>query len=98
MTALYPPLERAEPLEDQIRRLAEVIGDEVPGEPSRSEGAVDCAIRIIRGYVAFTSHFQRNYWGDCVCGWYVPRDIPPEFGNQAHTVHVREMAEAVLRG
>jgi hypothetical protein len=32
----------------QITKLARFIVDEVPGEPSQSEGAVDCAIRIIR--------------------------------------------------
>jgi hypothetical protein len=31
----------------QINRLANFIMSEVPGEPSQSEGAVDCAIRII---------------------------------------------------
>lgn len=34
--------------EDQIDELANFIMAEVPGEPSRSEGAVECAIRIIR--------------------------------------------------
>jgi hypothetical protein len=38
----------SESLESQINRLAEFIMHEVPGEPSESEGAVDCAIRIIR--------------------------------------------------
>ena len=38
----------SENLDDQIKRLARFIADEVPGEPSRSEGAVDTAIRIIR--------------------------------------------------
>ena len=32
----------------QIEKLANSIMAEVPGEPSRSEGAVDTAIRIIR--------------------------------------------------
>jgi hypothetical protein len=32
----------------QIDRLATFIMDEVPGEPSQSQGAVDTAIRIIR--------------------------------------------------
>jgi len=32
----------------QIDQLANFIMEEVPGEPSRSDGAVDCAIRIIR--------------------------------------------------
>lgn len=32
----------------ELDRLAKFIMAEVPGEPSRSEGAVDCAMRIIR--------------------------------------------------
>ena len=35
-------------LEKQIDKLAKFIMGNVPGEPSRSEGAIDCAIRIIR--------------------------------------------------
>ena len=37
-----------ESAEDQVRRLAEVIMDEIPGEPSQSQGAVDTAIRLLR--------------------------------------------------
>ena len=36
-----------EPLDGQIARLAGWIVENVPGEPSRSEGAVDCAIRLL---------------------------------------------------
>lgn len=32
---------------EQINKLAEFIMHKVPGEPSKDEGAVDCAIRII---------------------------------------------------
>jgi hypothetical protein len=35
-------------LQSQIKRLADFIVDEVPGEPSQSEGAIDTAIRVIR--------------------------------------------------
>ena len=35
-------------VEVQMDRLAQFIMDEVPGEPSRDEGAVDCAIRLLR--------------------------------------------------
>lgn len=34
-------------LQQQIDRLARFIMAKIPGEPSRSEGAVDCAIRIM---------------------------------------------------
>ncbi len=34
-------------LSDQLRKLADFIMANVPGEPSQNEGAVDCAIRII---------------------------------------------------
>lgn len=37
----------------QIDKLAEFIMDEVPGEPSRSEGSVDCAIRLITGMMGY---------------------------------------------
>ncbi|KKN17533.1 hypothetical protein LCGC14_0964910 [marine sediment metagenome] len=37
---------------EQIERLASFIMEEVPGEPSASEGAVDCAIRILREKMA----------------------------------------------
>lgn len=35
-------------LDDQIQRLAKYIMQNVPGEPSQSEGAVDTAIRLLR--------------------------------------------------
>ena len=37
----------SESLDDQIERLANWIIENIPGEPSMSEGAVDCAIRIM---------------------------------------------------
>lgn len=36
------------PLEEQVQELANVIMFEIPGEPSRSEGAIACAIRLLR--------------------------------------------------
>ncbi len=36
-----------ESAEEQVHRLARFIMDNVPGEPSRSEGAVDTAIRLL---------------------------------------------------
>lgn len=39
--------EPGEPLQDQIDRLATFIMDNVLGEPSQSEGAVDTAIRLL---------------------------------------------------
>jgi hypothetical protein len=36
-----------ESAEDQIKRLADFIADNVPGEPSQSQGAVDTAIRLL---------------------------------------------------
>lgn len=35
-------------LAEQINYLAEFIMREVPGEPSQNEGAVECAIRVMR--------------------------------------------------
>ena len=37
-----------EPLEFQVERLADFIITEIPGEPSRSEGAIDTAIRWMK--------------------------------------------------
>lgn len=36
---------------DQLDLLANFIMAEVPGEPSRDEGAGDCAIRLIKQYM-----------------------------------------------
>lgn len=36
-----------EHLREQIDRLATFIMDNLPGEPSQDEGAVDCAIRLL---------------------------------------------------
>lgn len=36
----------------ELDRLADFILEHVPGEPSRNEGAVDCAIRILRRTLA----------------------------------------------
>jgi hypothetical protein len=41
-------MSKTESAENQIKRLGAFIMDEVPNEPSRTEGAVDVAIRIIR--------------------------------------------------
>jgi hypothetical protein len=38
----------AESLESQVDRLAKFIMDQIPGEPSQSEGAIDTAIRLLR--------------------------------------------------
>lgn len=39
---------RMSELQEQIGNLAQFIMDNVPGEPSQSQGAVDTAIRVIR--------------------------------------------------
>jgi hypothetical protein len=36
----------------EVERLASFIMDEIPGEPSQSEGAIDCAIRLLRDQAA----------------------------------------------
>lgn len=35
-------------MQEAVTRLSSVILDEIPGEPSASEGAIDCAIRLLR--------------------------------------------------
>lgn len=49
-------------LGEQIDRLAKFIMDEIPGEPSQSEGAVDTAIRLLRERATPTA--QRVAAGD----------------------------------
>lgn len=39
---------RFESLGSQVERLARFIMEEIPGEPSQNEGAIDCAIRLLR--------------------------------------------------
>lgn len=36
---------------DEIEKLAQFIIQEVPGEPSRSEGAIETAIRVLGEYM-----------------------------------------------
>ena len=43
-----PPRRFPESLPSQVNRLATFISEEIPGEPSKSEGAIDCAIRLLR--------------------------------------------------
>ncbi len=52
LRAPAPPLydERMEALTVQLEKLSQFILNEVPGEPSRDEGAVDCAIRLMREF------------------------------------------------
>ena len=45
---LGPALDYIKLLQSQIEGLGKFILENVPGEPSQSEGAVDCAIRILR--------------------------------------------------
>ena len=46
----------------QINELASFIMNEVPGEPSQSQGAVDTAIRIIRELQAENSELKEKAW------------------------------------
>ncbi len=48
---LRTPVAPATDLAEQIARLGNFILNEVPGEPSENEGAVDTAIRLLRVYV-----------------------------------------------
>lgn len=48
---------KAEPLTDQVERLAEFIQECIPGEPSQSQGAIDTAIRLLAD--AYGVH---EYW------------------------------------
>jgi len=46
-------------LRKQIDRLAQFIMDEIPGEPSENEGAIDCAIRVMTQ--SFLAHEHITY-------------------------------------
>jgi len=48
-------------LKKQIDKLANFIMNEVEGEPSQSEGAVDCAIRIIKESRAWAKEMKRRW-------------------------------------
>ena len=52
-----------EPIKKQIERLASYIGSEIPGEPSRNEGAVDTAIRLLRNAQALARFSLRHLPG-----------------------------------
>ena len=46
---------KTETLKSQVKRLAEFIMQECKGYPNQSEGAIDCAIRIIKDLKEFAS-------------------------------------------
>lgn len=50
--------------EEQLGKLAQFIMDEVEGEPSADESAVECAIRIIRGRAE--ARAELKYWNAAV--------------------------------
>jgi hypothetical protein len=52
----------SEPPESQVDRLAKFIMAEVPGEPSMDEGAIDTAIRLIRGSLKSRPRPVRPGW------------------------------------
>jgi hypothetical protein len=49
-----------ESLKSQIKRLADFIIAEIPGEPSQSQGAVDTAIRIMRTQHHFIENMDKK--------------------------------------
>lgn len=51
----------------QIERLANFIMEEVPGEPSQSEGAVDTAIRWMREKLKAVPEKRPNSTGFVLC-------------------------------
>lgn len=52
----------SEPLDAQVARLAGFIVEAIPGEPSRSEGAIDTALRLLRR--AYAQHPTLAELGD----------------------------------
>jgi hypothetical protein len=55
--------QRVRELELQIDSLARFIVEEVPGEPSQSEGAVDTAIRVMRNHLAHRALVRKRLKG-----------------------------------
>lgn len=53
-----------ERLDSQVKRLAQFIMDEIPGEPSQDGGAIDTVIRILRTWQQERSNIFRH--GDTV--------------------------------
>jgi len=52
--------------EEQIKKLADFISHEIPGEPSKSEGAVECAIRLLRDLVAKKQEAYNEGYRDAI--------------------------------
>ena len=50
LAEIYRLARLGEDLDAQVKKLANFIMDNLPGEPSQSEGAIDCAIRILQRY------------------------------------------------
>ena len=49
-------------LQGQLNKLATFIMMEVDGEPSKDEGAIDCAIRIIKTYQGSRSQQKKPFF------------------------------------
>jgi hypothetical protein len=65
-------MKNEESLESQVKRLADFIMAEVPGEPSRNQGAIDTAIRIIRKFIENQPEVDEEFierWGLSLCHW-----------------------------
>ena len=52
MEAIYNLARLGETLSQQVEELAKFIYFNIPGEPSASEGAIECAMRIMRAQKA----------------------------------------------
>lgn len=59
ITELEDVLQAHRMADDQVGRLARFIADVVPGEPSRSEGAVDTAIRLLQPLATFRQQLAK---------------------------------------
>jgi len=71
-----------ESLESQVDRLAKFILKSVPGEPSRSEGAIDTAIRLL------AEHYPGGASGA------IAEAVAEATANPGRTVEVREGGQA----
>lgn len=72
--------EQNDALASQINRLAEFIMQHIPGEPSKSEGAVDCAIRIMT-----EQQTKMDAWGIVITDACMQRDMADAYVDELQT-------------
>jgi len=98
--AIAKPVETVEaPTEpDQIERLAEFIAHNIPGEPSQSEGAVDCAIRIMTSQREGIDAMARAIRGDGYSSLGAAKDWANKYAPLPPADHPFKVGDRVVNG